>query len=350
MAKDLDKVFNKFAADMKDDKFVRISKGVNFGLSGVVQFGVPTGLPQFDLHLERNGFPAGRMIEFYGFEHCGKTTLAMHAAAQYQRAGGQVLWVDTEKAWDSDRAIQLGCNVDDMWFADADSVEGIFRSIEHFLMTMEDANLNRPILAVVDSVAAVSNEWELGREFEGEARMGGDAKKIKGGVKRVGFKVAKTRANIIFINHAYESMTAFSSAKASGGRGVKFMSSLRVELSSKGELFKGAGTDKERFGQKIGVKLRKGRGSPLKHPNFDTELKADGFDQVGSLLLAAVDTGFIELESKQYKLAGETFVKEQWPGFLKSIGGFDKVYPLWMDHAIKAGFITKWGAHNDEID
>jgi len=345
LPKDLDKTYSDFAKNFKEDDFVRLSKGATFNLSGVVRFGVPTGLPQLDLHLERDGFPSGRLIEMYGYEMCGKTTLAQHAAAQYQKAGGQVLWVDSEKSFDADRAEQIGCNTDDFWMADADSIEGIFRTLEYFMIEMEKANTGKPVLAVVDSVGGATSEWELKKKFEGESRMGLEAKTIKLGAKRLIPKVSAAHANVIFINHAYQSMAAFGSAQASGGRGLKFMSSLRIEVSSKGELFEGKGDDKTRQGQKIAVKLRKTRGSPLSRPQFSTELKADGFDAVGSLLIAGVDTGMITTEGKQYALAGETFVEEQWPEFLKSIGGFDKIYPIWMNQAIEAGVIRKWGVN-----
>jgi recombination protein RecA len=284
----------------------------------------------------------------YGYEHVGKTTLAQHAVAQYQKAGGQVLWVDTEKSFDADRAAQVGCDTDAMWFSDADSIEGIFRSLEYFAIEMEKANTGKPVLAVVDSVGGSTSEWELKKKFEGESRMGLEAKTIKLGAKRLIPKVAAAHANVIFINHAYQSMAAFGSAQSSGGRGLKFMSSLRIELSGKGEIFEGKGDDKIRQGQKISVKLRKGRGSPLSHPNFSTELKVDGFDQVGSLLIAGVETGMITAEGKQYALAGETFTEELWPSFLKSIGGFDVIYPVWMAQAIESGHIKKWGINASE--
>jgi hypothetical protein len=213
---------------------------------------------------------------------------------------------------------------------------------------MGKAKPNRPVIAVADSVAGVTTEWELDKEFEGNGRVGYEAKQIRTGMRRLTPIVARNRGIVVFVNHAYQTMNKIgpSTPKSGGGHGIKFMSSLRIELTHKGELKSGAGEDVVRKGQEIAVKVRKSRGGELRNPNFDISLLMDGgFDQCGSLLYAATKVGMVKAETKErYSLDGQTFVEDQWREVMESRGGFDVMYPQMLAYGVENGQLEPWGA------
>jgi len=347
---DVNEAYSEFASKVEGDKFARVSQGVTLSIGGIIPFGVPSGIPQLDYALERDGWPAGRIVELYGYEYCGKSTLALHSVAEVQRRGGVALWIDVEKAFDPERAQQLGVNTKDLWLADADSVEAIFRVCEAAASSVLAAKI-KPFIMVVDSVSSVTSEYELGKEFKETTAIAGDARVIKRGVKRLNFMLSRTKAIAIFINHAMESMAAFGSPKSTGGRALKFMSSIRVEVSHKKELNAGKGDERERDGQIITIKLRKARGTPLKHPIFDINLlTSKGFDRHGSLALMLHEVGLLKFDGTHFSNADGSInfkFKDSEEAILR-LGGYDKVYNQFIETAVQNGSIRKWGTYEQD--
>jgi recombination protein RecA len=350
LAQALDDKLIKIQKTIKDDEHARIGKGVNFNVAGIVPFGIPSSIAQLDTALGRNGTPAGRIYELFGFESSGKTSLAITIASQVQNMGGLVVWIDTEHSFDADRATQLGLDVDEMWIGDAESIEGCFRLIEEITKNLSEAKFNGPVIIVVDSVGNLASEYELGKVLEGEERTGHDAKAIKRGMKRASHIAARNKITIVFINHSISNIGGFAPAKSTGGHAIKFLSSVRIEMAHMGDITKGKGMEVTRLGQKLAVKVRKARGSPLIHPNFELELLRDGFNKEKSLRDAMVTLGMIkELPNKALEVQDGTVIREDgWSDYVLSLGGFEKAYQGFLDRAIEEGKIQKWGVRADE--
>lgn len=325
----------------KDDDYATFQRADEITAWSHVPFAIPTGLAQLELALGRDGYPAGRIVELYGFEMSGKTSLAMLAAAQVQRLGGVVLWVDSEHSWDPQRATELGVNVRNVMLSSARSVESIFRVIEEALDNFSNVGLDKPFLIVVDSVTGVVVEFEAERTMEGEERLGGEAKAIRRGLKRINPKIAKTNAIGMFINHGVSKIVTFGkTSQAAGGHGLKFYSSVRVECVNLGQI---RAKNKDRLGQNVQITVEKLKGK-LVRPTFKIGLLNDGgYDKVDSLLEGLITVGIVKKANQlTYEWGETTFQKANWPETLEQMGGYDVVYALFKQTAIEHGFILPW--------
>jgi recombination protein RecA len=349
MAEDLiEDIWGQLDKDLKDDP------NASLLAMSAVPHGIPTRQPQLDLSIGRDGIPIGRIIEFFGFERSGKTTSALHIAGEVQRRGGLVLFIDTENAFEMDRAVECGCT-DGPTFkpGTAQSVDAIFRMIEKFLDSLEAKKWSRDALIIVDSVTAVENEFNLERDFGTTPRAAEDARTLRSGIRRVQPRLAELNVPCIFINHSIENPAALfgKKSKAAGGHAIKFAASLRVEYVSVGEV---KDKEKVREGQKIKVSIEKLKGAPLIRTTYDTQLlNSEGFDFVGQLREAAMAIGLVTQTGQgrgtQYNIMDiasgdivESLTKEGFKAWVEKHGR-EASYDWFLTNARIKGEITPWG-------
>lgn len=353
MTSEIDKLYDKLQKGLIKSKKrvpVTIHKGDDLDIAAHVPYGIPTGIPELDL-IVRGGYPAGKVIELYGFQMCGKTTAALHATAQVQQMGGLVLWVDAERSWDDERAIQLGVKPKEVIVASADTIEATFHTMELTIDNLEEINPeNKPVLLVVDSITGVPTESDTEVYLDTEPRVGQEARQIRRGMRQLVSKLAKHKATVLFINHAIAKIGGFGKQSTSGGGyAIKFFSAFRMMFIAtgtlKGKFALGRFDDDIRVGQKVKIEIEKLKGSPLWEPFIDLHLRNDmGFDHNLSLLEAGVKTGWIERPTQQVYVLGEhQFKKAEWPDLIETLGGYDTLYKMWRKQAIEAGVLSPWG-------
>lgn len=312
-------------------------------LSSVVPFGIPTGIPELDLALGRPGYPVGRIIEAFGFEGSGKTTLALHAVAQMQKMGGAVLWQDAEHCFDVSRAKGVGVNVEDPRFkiVSPDTIEDIWRWLELLVESVEGTKATKPVLCVVDSITGVSSEENDGKDAADADRIGTDARIIRKMARRLNPRLAKAKITTLFINHAIAKTTGYGKqSMAAGGHAIKFFASTRIELAALGQLKEG----EERIGQKVQINAEKVKTAPLRFPKFDIALLNEGgYDFNGSLLQAMTNVGMVKHTkgSKIYTLVdgGENFQSSDFDDIVDKNGGKTEMYHKFYIGAIAGGYI-----------
>jgi len=229
-------IIKEVQSRLSKDPSAKLYKSGDVGLISRAPYGILTGIPELDFSLGRPGLPAGKVIEYFGFEMSGKTTAALHAIAQAQRKGGGAVFIDTEMSWDEDRSISCGINPDvNLSLIEADTIEGIFRGLESTLKGLESAKWNAPFVAVVDSITGVQSQRGKDTEIGEEPRIGEDARVIRHGLRRLASEFGKRNMTVIFINHSIANIASTPFAKksnSSGGHAIKFMSSVRVEFQA----------------------------------------------------------------------------------------------------------------------
>jgi len=331
----------------KDDICADIYKPTDIGIASYIPHTISSGLAELDLQLGgRGGLPAGRLIEYYGFEMSGKTTGALHALAEVQKLGGIGLFIDAEHTFSPTRAKQCGVDLDRLQVISAHSVESIFGGAEAFIENIEAVKLNVPCLIVVDSVTGTHVESETDADFSKDQRVGHEAKQIRRGVKRLHGMLARTKICCILINHAIASnltMAFGKKSQAAGGHGAKIMATIRIEFKNMGRI----GKADSREGQKIKMIIEKLKNAQLSQTEVaDVNLKVNGFDQALSLINAGVRTKWVTEKNKVYTLqVGEDerqFKLDEWPGIIDVLGGYDSVYQMWLTKAREDGYIQLW--------
>ena len=344
-----DNIFKTVSKAIEKDVNVSAHRAGDIAIKSHVPFGILTGIPELDFNIGRPGWPAGRCVELFGFEHCGKTTLSYHAIAEAQRMGGGGFFIDTEKSWDEDRAAQCGVDVNTRFgIIDAESVEGAFRAIQAIIDARKKNNDGSPFVIVIDSITGTATEFMKDHEIGKEERVGQDARAIRGGMRRITADLAATKINLFMINHAISTIPKFKFAKQSesaGGHAIKLLSSVRIQLASVGWIQDE--DDKEhRLGQKIVIKVEKLKGSVLDYPVVkEVELlNTIGFNMQESLLKAGCKSGWIEHKegSKEYRLGDEVFPSRDWPTIVLSLGGPQKAYRTFIDWCIEEGKMKPW--------
>lgn len=356
---DIDK-FKEMSRSVKKDSN---SKYVTFGNAGElsllpshIPFGIPSGLPQLDWALGRNGYPAGRIIEHWGFEMCGKSAAGYAAMAEVQKLGGFGCWIETEHTFDIDRATRVGIDLDRMMIAEVDSIEGIFNTQSEILDQREKHGITEPFLFVIDSIGAVTSEMDI-EKYEKEkwkiAQVGIDAKQTKGLLRVLNSKLARSQATTIFINHGVENAQAASpfakKGKAGGGHAVKFYASLRAEFVKIGNIRDDS--TKQRLGQTIKINIEKLKSTSLNRSDFEIPLIDGLFDKTESLYLAMLDSGVMNKPAGKQTITllpgtpqERTFKKDEWLSLVEEMGGYDSVYKAWLSWAVAEGRMKLWGS------
>lgn len=257
---------------------------------------IPTGSITLDIALGVGGYPKGRIIEIYGPESSGKTTLTLHAIAQAQKQGGKAAFIDAEHAIDPVYAKNLGVNIDDLILSQPDSGE---QALEITEMLVRSGVID---LIVVDSVAALVPQVELDGEM-GDAAVGLQARLMSKALRKLSGVMSKTNCTVIFINQLREKIGVMygNPETTTGGRALKFYSSVRIEIR-RSEQIKQNG---EIIGNKANIKVVKNKvAPPFKTTQVDI-IYGKGISRDGEILDLAVEDDIVEKSGAWYAYNGE---------------------------------------------
>jgi recombination protein RecA len=258
---------------------------------------IPTGALALDLALGVGGIPRGRIIEIYGPESSGKTTLMLHVIANAQRAGGLAAFIDAEHALDPGYAKKLGVNLDDLLVSQPDSGEEALTICETL------ARSNALDVIVVDSVAALVPKSELEGEM-GMATMGMQARLMSQALRKLTAILAKAKTTCIFTNQLREKVgVMFGSPETTpGGKALKFYASVRLDIRRKETIKDAAGLA---MGNHVKVKVVKNKvAPPFAEAEFDIMFN-HGINKEGSILEVGIDNGVVEKKGAWLQFNGE---------------------------------------------
>jgi recombination protein RecA len=257
---------------------------------------IPSGSISLDAALGIGGYPRGRLVEIYGPESSGKTTLTLHAVAEVQRAGGVCAFIDAEHALDVTWAAKLGVDVDKLLVAQPDHGEQAL-SIADTLVSSGGIDL-----VVIDSVAALVPRAELDGEME-DHQVGLQARMMSKAMRKLTGVTHRTGATIIFINQIrYKIGVKFGSPETtSGGNALKFYSSVRLDVRRAGQIKKAD----EVLGNRVRVKVVKNKmAPPFRVAEFELGF-GEGIRAVAEILDAAVEAGLVTRSGAYFHLDGE---------------------------------------------
>ena len=254
---------------------------------------VPSGSILLDEALGIGGYPRGRIIEMYGPESSGKTTLALHAIAEAQKLGGIAAFIDAEHALDPQYAKSLGVNIDDLWVSQPDTGEQALEIAEDLIRS------GAVDIIVIDSVAALTPQAEIEGEM-GDSHMGLQARLMSQALRKLTAIIGKSNAILVFINQIRMKIGVMfgNPETTTGGNALKFYSSVRLEIR-RIESIEGKG-DEDAMGNRVRVKVVKNKVAP---PFRKVELDiyfGRGVSASASLLDSAVKHGLIEKRGAWY--------------------------------------------------
>ena len=246
---------------------------------------IPTGSIGLDKALGVGGYPRGRIVEIYGPESSGKTTLALHAIAQAQQMGGIAAYIDAEHAFDRSYAEAVGVNTRNLWISQPDNGE---QALEIADQLIRSAAID---VIVIDSVAALTPKAEIEGEM-GESKMGLQARLMSQALRKLTATIAKTRTCCIFINQLREKLGVMfgNPETTTGGNALKFYSSVRLDIRRLAHI-----KDGERvLGAQTRVKIVKNKvAPPFRKAEFDV-IYGTGISRSGELLDLGVEAGVIK--------------------------------------------------------
>jgi recombination protein RecA len=258
---------------------------------------IPTGALAMDLALGVGGIPRGRVVEIFGPESSGKTTLMLHVIANAQKAGGLAAFIDAEHALDPAYAKRLGVNLDDLLVSQPDSGEEALSICETL------ARSNALDVIVIDSVAALVPKAELEGEM-GMATMGMQARLMSQALRKLTALLAKAKTTCIFTNQMREKVgVLFGNPETTpGGKALKFYASVRIDIRRKDTLKDAAGNA---VGNHVKVKIVKNKvAPPFAEAEFDI-LYNHGINMEGSILDVGVETGVVDKKGAWLQFDGE---------------------------------------------
>lgn len=271
-----------------------------FGKGAVMQLGqacnqkipvVSTGIMSLDIALGIGGVPKGRIIEIYGPESSGKTTVALHVVAQVQKSGGIVSYIDAEHALDPVYAKKLGVNIDELYISQPDNGEQALEIAESMLRS------NAIDLVVVDSVAALVPKAEIDG-LMGDSHMGLQARLMSQALRKLTGITNKSNAIVIFINQLRQKIGVVygNPETTTGGRALKFYASIRIDIRKSDTLKNG----EEIYGNRAKVKVAKNKvAPPFKTCEFDI-IYGEGVSREGDVLDLAVSLDLVNKSGAWY--------------------------------------------------
>ena len=286
-----------------NDAIKQIEK--KFGKGSVMKLGdrvavdvdvIPSGSLTLDAALGIGGYPKGRIIEIYGPESSGKTTLTLHAIAECQKQGGKAAFVDAEHAIDPVYAKNLGVNIDELILSQPDSGE---QALEIAEMLVRSGVID---LIVIDSVAALVPQVELDGEMS-DQNMGLQARLMSKALRKLSGVMNKTNCTVIFINQLREKIGIMfgNPETTTGGRALKFYSSVRIEIRRSKQIKNGSDV----VGNKTNIKVVKNKvAPPFKTTQVDI-IYGKGISRDGEVLDLATENDIIEKSGAWYAYQGE---------------------------------------------
>lgn len=257
---------------------------------------VPTGCLSLDLALGIGGVPRGRIVEIYGPESSGKTTLAQHIVAEVQKMGGIAAFVDAEHALDPEYAKKIGVNIDDMLVSQPDNGEQALEIVDTLVRS------NAVDVVVVDSVAALTPKSEIEGEM-GESQMGLQARLMSQALRKLTAIVSKSNTIVIFINQLRMKIGVFfgNPETTTGGTALKFYSSVRIEIRRAAQIKQA----EKIIGNRVKVKIVKNKvAPPFRSTEFDIMYNV-GIAKEADILDTAVLNGVLEKRGNSYAYGSE---------------------------------------------
>lgn len=312
-----------------------------FGTGAIMKLGetqkidvelLPSGSLSLDLALG-GGYPKGRIIEIYGPESSGKTTLALHAIAEMQKQGGQAAFIDAEHALDPSYAKKIGVDTDNLFISQPDNGEQALEICETLVRS------GAVDLIVVDSVAALVPQAEIDGDM-GDAQMGLQARLMSQAMRKLTGIIAKSKATVIFINQIRMKIGVMfgNPETTTGGNALKFYASVRMDIRRIGQIKNG----EDIAGNRTKVKIVKNKiAAPFRTAEFDI-MYNEGISKTGDVLDLAIQKGVIDKAGAFLKYKGETIAqgRENAKDLLKSSPELLKE----IEHKVRVA------AHIDEDD
>ena len=290
---------------MKALEAARLQIEKQFGQGAIMKLGdktnalgievIPSGSILLDEALGIGGYPRGRVIEMYGPESSGKTTLALHAVAEAQKLGGVAAFVDAEHALDPTYAKSLGVNIDELWVSQPDNGEQALEITENLVRS------GAVDIVVVDSVAALTPQKEIEGEM-GDAVMGMQARLMSQALRKLTAIIGRSNCIVIFINQIRMKIGVMfgNPETTTGGQALKFYSSVRLDIR-RVETIDGKG-DEDAIGNRVRVKVVKNKvAPPFKKCELDIYF-GKGINAAASLLDSAVKHGIVDKRGAWYTM------------------------------------------------